>query len=83
MQIVPTSDALVVEARVAPQDIDQVSVGQPTTLRLSAFNQQNTPEVEGEVERVSPDLIEDAKTGVSYYACGSSFLPEPREGRRA
>ena len=68
MQIVPTSDALVVEARVAPQDIDQIRVGQPTTLRLSAFNQQNTPEVEGEVTRVSPDLIEDAKTGVSYYA---------------
>src|SRR5262249_51214234 len=52
MQIVPTLDSLVVEARVAPQDIDQVRVGQPTTLRLSAFNQQNTPEIEGEVERI-------------------------------
>lgn len=67
MQIVPTSDSLVVEARVAPQDIDQVRVGQPTLLRLSAFSQQNTPEVEGTVERISPDLIEDAKTGISYY----------------
>ena len=68
MQIVPTADALVVEARVAPQDIDQVHVGQPATLRLSAFNQQTTPEVEGEVERISPDLIEDQKAGASYYA---------------
>lgn len=68
MQIVPTADALVVEARVAPQDIDQVHVGQPATLRLSAFNQQTTPEVEGEVSRISPDLVEDQKAGLSYYA---------------
>lgn len=68
MQIVPTEDALVVEARVAPQDIDQVHTGQPATLRLSAFNQQTTPEVDGTVERISPDMIEDPKAGVSYYA---------------
>lgn len=67
MQIVPTADALVVEARVAPQDIDQVRIGQPATLRLSAFNQQTTPEVEGTVDRVSPDMIEDQKAGLSYY----------------
>ncbi|WP_269932278.1 HlyD family type I secretion periplasmic adaptor subunit [Aminobacter sp. HY435] len=68
MQIVPTEDALVVEARVAPQDIDQVRIDQPATLRLSAFNQQTTPEVEGTVDRVSPDMIEDQKAGLSYYA---------------
>ncbi|TPN76172.1 HlyD family type I secretion periplasmic adaptor subunit [Mesorhizobium sp. CU2] len=68
MQIVPTADALVVEARVAPQDIDQVRIGQPATLRLSAFSQQTTPEVEGQVDRISPDLIEDPKAGVAYYA---------------
>jgi len=67
MQIVPTADALVVEARVAPQDIDQVRIGQPATLRLSAFNQQTTPEVEGTVDRVSPDMIEDQRAGLSYY----------------
>ncbi|UVK38102.1 HlyD family type I secretion periplasmic adaptor subunit [Mesorhizobium sp. AR10] len=68
MQIVPTADALVVEARVAPQDIDQVAIGQPATLRLSAFSQQTTPEVDGRVDRISPDLIEDQKAGVAYYA---------------
>ncbi|QOF72761.1 HlyD family type I secretion periplasmic adaptor subunit [Aminobacter sp. SR38] len=68
MQIVPTADALVVEARVAPQDIDQVRIGQPATLRLSAFNLQTTPEVDGTVDRVSPDMIEDQKAGLSYYA---------------
>jgi HlyD family secretion protein len=67
MQIVPTADALVVEARIAPQDIDQVRIGQPAALRLSAFSQQTTPEVEGQVDRISPDLIEDQKAGTAYY----------------
>ena len=43
-------------------------IGQPATLRLSAFSQQTTPEVEGQVDRISPDLIEDQKAGVAYYA---------------
>jgi len=68
MQIVPTADALVVEARVAPQDIDQIRIGQPAMLRLSAFSLQTTPEVEGQVDRISADLIEDQKAGLAYYA---------------
>lgn len=76
MQIVPSADALVVEARVAPQDIDQIRPGQPATLRLSAFNQQTTPEVEGVVDRISPDLIEDVKAGVSYYSVRIALSPE-------
>jgi HlyD family secretion protein len=67
MQIVPTADDLVVEARVAPQDIDQIHLKQRATLRLSAFSRQTTPEVAGEVERISADLIEDPKAGMSYY----------------
>lgn len=79
MQIVPTADALVVEARVQPQDIDQVRIGQPATLRLSAFNQQTTPEVEGTVDRVSPDMIEDPKAGLSYYAVRIALSPTSLE----
>lgn len=67
MQIVPSADALVVEARVSPQDIDQISLKQPVILRLSAFSREDTPEIAGEVDRISADLIEDAKSGTSYY----------------
>ena len=67
MQIVPSADDLVVEARVAPQDIDQIHLQQPAILHLSAFSQQTTPDLDGEVTRISADLIEDAKAGTSYY----------------
>ncbi|MEH2480709.1 HlyD family secretion protein [Nitrobacteraceae bacterium AZCC 2146] len=67
MLIVPQTDNLSVEARVNPQDIDQLQIGQKTLLRLSAFNQRTTPELNGVVSRVSPDTTTDQRTGQSYY----------------
>ena len=49
MLIVPNSDNLQVEAKVNPQDIDQVKIGQSVVLRFSAFNIRTTPEINGEV----------------------------------
>jgi HlyD family secretion protein len=67
MLVVPESEALVVEGKLPPQDIDQVRLGQPAFLRLSAFSQQTTPVLNGTVSRVSADVTQDPKTGVSYY----------------
>ncbi|MER9328686.1 HlyD family type I secretion periplasmic adaptor subunit [Mesorhizobium sp. M0488] len=67
MQIVPDSDSLAVEAKIAPSDIDQLWVGQPAALRFSAFNQRTTPQINGTVERTSPDTTTDQRTGISYY----------------
>ncbi|SNS54787.1 HlyD family secretion protein [Tardiphaga sp. OK246] len=67
MLIVPQTDNLSVEARVNPQDIDKLQIGQKTLLRLSAFNQRTTPELNGAVSRVSPDTTTDQRTGQSYY----------------
>lgn len=68
MMIVPESADLVIEAAIQPADIDEVSPGQAATVRLSAFNNATTPELAGEVARVSGDLSKDPHTGVSYYA---------------
>lgn len=67
MLIVPEADNLTVEAKVAPQDIDQVRIGQTALLRLSAFNQQATPEINGVVTRISADATSDQRTGLTYY----------------
>jgi HlyD family secretion protein len=67
MLIVPQTDDLQVEAKVNPQDIDKLQIGQKTLLRLSAFNQRTTPELNGVVSRVSPDVTTDQRTGQSYY----------------
>lgn len=80
MLIVPDSDDLSVEVRLAPDRIDQVRKGQSALLRFSAFNQRTTPEVRGEVTRVSADLLKDQRTGVEYYLARISL--EPAQKRR-
>jgi HlyD family secretion protein len=75
MLIVPESDNLSVEAKVNPQDIDQLRIGQKTLLRLSAFNQRTTPELNGTISRISPDTTVDQRTGQSYYTIRVSLPP--------
>jgi HlyD family secretion protein len=71
MQVVPDHDKLIIEARVAPQDIDQISAGQTAFVRMSAFNQRTTPELFGKVRTVSADLMRDPQPALgaeqAYY----------------
>jgi len=67
MQIVPGGADLELEARLAPKDIDQVRVGQTVNIRFTAFNLRTTPELDGYVKGVAPDLVTDKLTGISYY----------------
>ena len=68
MLIVPVADDLTVEARVAPQDIDQLKLGQETGLKFSAFNQRVTPELNGNVKEIAADLSLDERSGAGFYA---------------
>jgi HlyD family secretion protein len=67
MLIVPEGDALVIEAKLSPQDIDHIKMGQETYIRFPAFNQRITPEFEGRVTRISADLTKDQQNNVAYY----------------
>jgi HlyD family secretion protein len=73
MLIVPDHDSLVVEAKISPSEIDQVRLGAPTTLRFASFNQGTTPQIGGEVVRVSADITQDPKAGTSYYTVRIAF----------
>ena len=76
MFIVPDADTLMVEAKIAPQDIDQLRLGQSTVLRFSAFNQRTTPEINGTLSRISADTIADQRTGQSFYTARIAVGPE-------
>jgi HlyD family secretion protein len=72
MQIVPRGAPLLVEAKVPPPDVDQVLVGAPTRVHVSAGNRRTTPELQGTVSYVSPDLTRDqagpsGTPGQTYY----------------
>jgi len=66
MLIVP-EERLVVEVKVEPRDIDQVKIGHAAVMRFPAFNQRTTPELNGEVDRVSADVSLDQKSGARFY----------------
>ncbi|CDX41456.1 Type I secretion system membrane fusion protein PrsE [Mesorhizobium plurifarium] len=67
MLVVPVADELTVEARVAPQDIDQLKPGQEAGLKFSAFNQRVTPELNGNVKEIAADLSLDERSGAGFY----------------
>ncbi|HEX2726611.1 MAG TPA: HlyD family type I secretion periplasmic adaptor subunit [Beijerinckiaceae bacterium] len=76
MLIVPRADSLVVEARIAPHEIDQVRAGQPVQLRFSAFNSRTTPEIMGVLSRVSADLTREQQTNIAYYTARITIADE-------
>lgn len=79
MDIVPTAQALLLEARVAPQLIDHVHAELPVDVRFSAFSNSPLLVVQGRVDSVSSDLLTDARTGVGYYLARIAVTPEGRQ----
>jgi len=67
LQIVPDRDVLIVEARVRPQDVDQIRAGQHTRVVFSGFERQTTPDIPGTLIFVSPELTQDQRSGASFY----------------
>jgi HlyD family secretion protein len=68
MLVVPDSDALIIEAKVQPSDVDQIHLGQSAVVRFSAFNRRTTPELNGEVIEIGADVTQDDKRNESYYS---------------
>jgi HlyD family secretion protein len=68
LDIVPADDDLLIDARVAPIDIDVVHAGLPAQVHLSAYaHHRSLPRIEGKVRSVSADSLRDQQTGTSYY----------------
>jgi len=79
MLIVPDADALAVDVKISPRDVDQVYAGQTATMRFAAFNQKTTPEIEGRVSMLSADITQDQRTGASYYTARVSLTTDELE----
>lgn len=67
VELLPTTEDLLIEARVRPQDIDSVRIGQEARLHFSALNARSTPQVPGEVVYLSADRLVDQATHEPYY----------------
>jgi len=65
--IVPADTRLVLEARLRPEDVSRVHVGQASRIRFTAYAYRTTHLVDGKVFYVSPDRLVDRNTGAPYY----------------
>lgn len=73
LDIVPVNDRLIVQAAIDPLDIDQVAVGLPAKVWLSAVNRRTHLAIDGEVTMVSADRVIDPQTGVAFYMVRVEF----------
>jgi HlyD family secretion protein len=78
MEVVPDSDDLQIEARLQPNDIDQVRTGQKAFVRFSAFNQRVTPQLTGVVSYVSADTSHDQQTNAPYFTVRVALSEDER-----
>lgn len=76
LQLVPADDRLVVDVKVAPTDIEQLHFGQHAAVSLNAFDMRETPQLEGEVVRISPDLSRDEHTDMAFYSARIALSPD-------
>ena len=68
MLVVPQEIGLKVDMRVSPLEVSKLHVGQAAEVRMLNFDAQTTPNLEGRVDSISPDLVRDPATGVQYYS---------------
>ena len=66
MEIVPTQDSLVIEAKLNPTDVGYVSVGQPVVVKISTYDFVRYGGLDGEVFQLSADAHSDAD-GLIYF----------------
>lgn len=67
MYLVPSDDRLIVEARVAIEDVDVVQAGLIAQVRLTAFKSRYLRPIKGRVLTIAADRFDDKNTGESYY----------------
>lgn len=68
LELVPTGEALIIEARIMPQDISRIRLEDLVRIRFSAYDSAKYGSVDGKVIRISPDAVQDESgNGTSHY----------------
>lgn len=85
IEVVPSADALTVEALVTPRDIASVRLGQRARINVTAYESAIYGAMDGEVTSISPDATVEERTGESHYVVrvrGDANRFRDAQGRR-
>src|SRR5690606_20552092 len=67
VEIVPDEETLLIEAMVPPKDIGSVRIGKEAKVDVTAYDPAIYGSLSGRVTAISPDSVEDERTGQIYY----------------
>lgn len=82
VEIVPSEESLLIEARILPEDIAFVSLNQEARVAITAYDRSVYGTLDGRVVAISPDAVQDERTGETFYLVrvrtASSVVRDPR-----
>jgi len=82
VEIVPSEESLLIEARIRPDDIAFVSLGQEAKVAITAYDRAVYGTLDGRVVGISPDAVTDERTGETFYVVrvrtATNALRDPR-----
>lgn len=67
LDLVPTDEDLIIDARVSTKDIDEVHARLPAYVMFPSYPQRYLPRIDAVVDSVSADSAQDERTGERYY----------------
>jgi HlyD family secretion protein/epimerase transport system membrane fusion protein len=67
MSIIPQDDELIIEAKINPNDIDNISIGSPCKIELNAFKGKKFPRINGKIFDISGDILFDEVKKDSFF----------------
>jgi HlyD family secretion protein len=78
MSIIPSAEPLIVNAKIRPDEVNQVHLDQSATIRISSFKLPTPLELEGSVTNVSPDQVVSGQSGQAYFTVRIAIAPGER-----
>lgn len=82
VELVPSEDTLLVEAKIKPADIGFLRIGQDARVSITAYDSALYGSLDGKIETISPDAIADEKTGERFYTITVRTAAEALSSKR-
>ena len=85
VEIVPSEESLLIEARIRPEDIAHVRLNQEAKVAITAYDRAVYGQLDGRVVGMSADSVTDERTGEIFYVVRvrtSANALRDRNGRR-
>lgn len=82
VELVPSEDSLVVEAKIKPSDIGFLHVGQDARVSITAYESSIYGSLEGIIETISADAIAEEKTDERFYKISVRTNADALKSRR-